>query len=438
MSFRENYGNIYQQAKGSQLPPVSTARDYGLDVSPYLPQIVGSRAQKDILFKKAWAAEQPFIEWRENQKYPDRLYYKAHWEDLDGDGIEDFAIRNKYNKLVGVNGYTTRKGHFPYKQWYLDEHPDKESQQNDPYTDWMRTKFQPTTEPNSLRIKYEHVNEPELKSHYIKRKLGNKISPYLHFVKVFGKEAFNKARDNFAELEFPENVENYEAKRNHLAVPNQLFITLISNFWDVNIIQPIIEQIGVERVKSWLSQKARTIKDKAANDGFNLEDGQCRDKAYSALKSTKEFKQAIEKVYLSLINDKQFISHLETFMNRHFGPAYKNLSDGKILFKKKPSQYSNKTGEEGVFMDVEGTELSPRYNYSGLPLFPGGKTFSRQYKEVPQGKRSKIGKEKYSELGPAPKLFTQNQQNINSHGFTDEDITGPNMEEKISENQGKK
>ena len=42
----------------------------------------------------------------------DRLYYKAHWEDLDGDGIEDFAIRNKYNKLVGVNGYTTRKGHF--------------------------------------------------------------------------------------------------------------------------------------------------------------------------------------------------------------------------------------------------------------------------------------------------------------------------------------
>ena len=44
------------------------------------------------------------------------------------------------------------------------------------------------------------------------------------------------------------------------------------------------------------------------------------------------------------------------------------------------ANYLNKTGEEGVFMDVEGTELSPRYNYSNLPLSPGGKAFSRQYK----------------------------------------------------------
>ena len=310
------FAETYKDYKNPLSPPEN--RHYGFDVSPYLAGVVGSRANRDIYIKNAWQSANAFNEWK--NKYPEaRADYEWIEADMDKDGIDETGVKRN-GRIIAINGYTTRRSEYPYRKDYYNQYPTRELRKENKIAQYWE-RYDPELKPNDLSATW-HVKQEELDRKHIRKILKETVSPYQHFVKVIAKPAFDTARAEFANKYIKD-----ESKREFLSVPGILFTRLCSQAWDTFIIAPIRKQ--KEGVEDWLKSKFAQIKSLHPD----LNDAVAKERAWTALKNNKQFKEDVENVYKTFIQDEAFGNAVIAFYKEQFGPQYLALTKGEIKLK---------------------------------------------------------------------------------------------------------
>ena len=317
------FNDVYENYVAPPAPPSS--RNYGFDVSAYLPQVVGSRTNRDIVIKNAWQAPASFAQWKldkDGQPIPERANYEGIDQDVDKDGIPEFIVK-KDGRIVGVNGYTTKKSEYPYRKAYYETYPTRDARLDHHMGDYM-TAFDPQLNINNLNATWTY-NEEQLRQMGIKQKQPNQVSPYQHFVKMLAKPLFDKAKDVFATANAPPEL------KDKVSVPGTLFTQLSSQAWSTFIIKPITNR--KPDLKNWLADKAYQFVQKAQYDGKEITREKAYEKAWQAFKSNSQFKKDVAEAYSTLLSRPDFLDALGRFYVSQFPYQYSLLTDGKVKFK---------------------------------------------------------------------------------------------------------
>lgn len=309
------FRDVYDQYNTQLAPPAT--RNFGFDVSSYLPGVVGSRANRDIYIKNAWQAPASFKAWQEKDPIH-RAGYKTLEKDVDGDDIPEFLV-TKNDRTIAVNGYTTRRSEYPYRRDYYETYPTKEDRKDHKMNEYWQ-QYDPELNADNLEATWQ-VDEDELKKKHIRRKLPKEISPYKHFVKMIAKPNFDAAKEKFAEA----NLDPQD--RELLSVPGTIFTKLCAEAWQTLIIVPLAKM--KPGYKDWLRDKANMIR----HDHPELPEEVVKERAWQTFKSNRQFKKDVEAAYLQLLGNEKFHQSVEVFYQKQFPSEYAKAFGGKIKLK---------------------------------------------------------------------------------------------------------
>ena len=101
-------------------------------------KLVSSKLARDIVRSSNFMPGQ-FDEWNRNPKGGNNNYTSEN-KDIDGDKIPEFLVK-KGDKIIAVNGYTTKKSDFPFKREYYERYPSAKLRKNHKYSDFIKDDY---------------------------------------------------------------------------------------------------------------------------------------------------------------------------------------------------------------------------------------------------------------------------------------------------------
>ena len=109
-----------------------------------LADLVGSKASRHIYRSNAFINQPRFTEWQSKLKAKDpRRSLKGQLEKLDEDDIDEFVVRDRNNRIVAVNGFTTKASDYPIELEYYKANTTEAERKNVSMNQWLMSHYQP-------------------------------------------------------------------------------------------------------------------------------------------------------------------------------------------------------------------------------------------------------------------------------------------------------
>ena len=127
---------VHERKERSRVPiGFNYDKDPSAKIEDYtLKNLVSSKMARDIVRSGNFMPGQ-FDIWN-RKKSGGNGKYSGISEDLDNDGIDEFVVR-RGDKIVAVNGYTTKASDFPFKARYYSYAPTAEARRETPYRKYL-------------------------------------------------------------------------------------------------------------------------------------------------------------------------------------------------------------------------------------------------------------------------------------------------------------
>ena len=260
----------------------NTRKGYAFNDYQDLVDLVGSKKHKDIKTKQAFTSPAAFDIWQNNPKYPSRLKWSAQNIDLDNDGHNEFIVKDKYDNIIGVNGYYLANSKYPERYAYQEsvrrfEDGPRKGRPEYSFDNWYNSELGGSKRFNdkSLEMNYpEDIQQKPLYKMYDKygkvdKKLPAKIRAYKHFTSVIFPAIVQAAKEGLisgvSEIQqnkilshkIPEIIQVVKYPGDTAVQAARFYTAQCFYAWNQHIIQPILH---LERMKKAIAEEVRDVK----------------------------------------------------------------------------------------------------------------------------------------------------------------------------------
>ena len=182
-----------------------------------LVPIVGSANRRHVYRKNAFKNKFAFNEWqndiRKEDPHDPRLNLTGEDMLVDGDDIPEFVVK-RGNRVVAVNGYSTKKSDYPIEYKYYEANPSKSQRETMPMKHWLMTHYKDNFHLNPdtglPSDEYYEWRTKEIKTHKDDRRIPM-LTPSNIFKNVFVYSQYQNAIDAAVEAVYPKS--KYDKKQ---------------------------------------------------------------------------------------------------------------------------------------------------------------------------------------------------------------------------------